>query len=51
MGKTIEQVAKDQGYEVVAIVDDNNFKAADITHADVAIEFTQPDVAFSNIKK
>lgn len=51
MGKTIEQVAKDQGYEVVAIVDNSNFEATDIAHADVAIEFTQPDVAFPNIKK
>ncbi|MDB4174028.1 4-hydroxy-tetrahydrodipicolinate reductase [Bacteroidia bacterium] len=51
MGKTIEQVAKDRGHEVVAAIDSGNFTPANLNNADVAIEFTQPDVAHLNIAK
>lgn len=52
MGKTIEQIAIDKGYEVVLIIDKDN--ANDLTlenlkKADVAIEFTQPASAYHNI--
>ncbi|MFT6111845.1 MAG: 4-hydroxy-tetrahydrodipicolinate reductase [Bacteroidia bacterium] len=51
MGKTIEQVALDRGHTVVARIDNPNFTPAEIAHADVAIEFTQPDSAKENILK
>jgi 4-hydroxy-tetrahydrodipicolinate reductase len=51
MGKTIEQVAIDRGHTVVARIDNPNFTPAEIAHADVAIEFTQPDSAKENILK
>ena len=51
MGKTIEQVALDRGHTVVARIDNPDFTPAEIAHADVAIEFTQPDSAKGNILK
>ncbi len=51
MGKTIEMVAKERGHEIVAKIDSSDFSALDIADADVAIEFTQPDVAYQNIIK
>lgn len=50
MGKTIEALALHQGDEVVARI--NHADDADwayITDADVAIEFSQPQVAFHNV--
>ena len=48
MGKTIEQIALQKGHEIVLKIDEqtNNY---DITLADVAIDFSVPSVAFSNI--
>ncbi|WP_372792899.1 4-hydroxy-tetrahydrodipicolinate reductase [Lutibacter sp.] len=48
MGKTIEQIALQKGHEIVLIVDENT-KNYDITLADVAIDFSIPTVAFTNI--
>lgn len=53
MGKTIDQLATADGHEIVLKIDKDN--AADRTpenlqQADVAIEFSQPDSAFDNIK-
>ncbi|MBS1685221.1 MAG: 4-hydroxy-tetrahydrodipicolinate reductase [Bacteroidetes bacterium] len=50
MGKTIEQVIKDQqrGDEIM-ILDRENMSAARLHGADVAIEFTRPDAAIGNI--
>ena len=48
MGKTIEQIALHRGHEVVIKVDENT-KSYDITLADVAIDFSIPSIAFSNI--
>ena len=48
MGKTIEQIALQKGHEIVLKVDENN-KNYDITIADIAIDFSIPSVAFSNI--
>lgn len=48
MGKTIERILKEQGDEVVAIVDElSGVEVADekLKQADVAIEFSAPDVA------
>jgi 4-hydroxy-tetrahydrodipicolinate reductase len=48
MGQTIEQIAIKRGHTIVLKVDkdDTNY---DITQADVAIDFSIPDVAFNNI--
>lgn len=48
MGQTIEKIAIKRGHNIVLKVDkgDTNY---DITKADVAIDFSIPDVAFGNI--
>ena len=48
MGKTIEQIAIKRGHNIVLKVDKDD-KDFDITKADVAIDFSIPDVAFNNI--
>lgn len=48
MGKTIEQIAIKRGHNIVLKVDKDD-KNYDITVADVAIDFSIPNVAFSNI--
>lgn len=50
MGKTIERLALDAGHEVVFKAD-KNFEEGDINEANVAIEFSSPEAAFSNIKR
>lgn len=52
MGKAIEQLATQRGHEIAGIIDDQSAsKLSDFSgsNADVAIEFTQPDVAVGNI--
>lgn len=52
MGKTIEQLALEKGYEIVLKVDSNNADSwtnEQLQQADVAIEFTQPENAVINI--
>lgn len=48
MGKAIEQIAIKRSHTIVLTVDKND-KNYDITKADVAIDFSIPDVAFNNI--
>ena len=51
MGKEIEKVALSRGHEIVSIIDVNNqedFNSEAFRSADVAIEFTNPMVAYSN---
>ena len=51
MGKEIEKVALSRGHEIVSIIDINNqddFESEAFKSADVAIEFTNPMVAYSN---
>ena len=48
MGKTIEQIAIKRGHNIVLTIDKDD-KDYDITKADVAIDFSIPTVAFSNI--
>lgn len=51
MGKAIERVARERGHEIVLIVDENNRATATdeaLKRADVAIEFSVPDVAVDN---
>ena len=49
MGKTIEKIVLERGHEVVLKIDINH-PAYDIKIADVAIDFSQPDAAFNNLK-
>lgn len=54
MGKAIEEIATGKGHEIVLKIDLNNqddFTAANLQKADVAIEFTSPHTAIENIKK
>ena len=51
MGKAIEAIALEKGHEIVLAIDlhnQNEFTAANLQKADVAIEFTSPDTAFQN---
>ena len=48
MGKTIERLAVERGHEIVLKVD-NDIDNADLSRADVAIDFSVPDAAFKNI--
>ena len=48
MGKTIEQIALQRGHEIVLKIDENSADY-DIASADVAIDFSIPAAAFSNI--
>jgi 4-hydroxy-tetrahydrodipicolinate reductase len=48
MGQTIEQIAIKRGHNIVLKVDKND-EDYDITKADVAIDFSIPNVAFNNI--
>ena len=54
MGKEIEKVARSRGHEIVCIIDINNqddFESEAFKSADVAIEFTNPMVAYNNYIK
>ena len=51
MGKTIEQLATSKGHTISCIIDSADFDASELKGSDVAIEFTQPDAAISNIEK
>ena len=52
MGKTIERLAQERGHTIAGIIDKDNYEDLayfDATRADVAIEFTEPSSAMSNI--
>jgi 4-hydroxy-tetrahydrodipicolinate reductase len=54
MGKTIERIARERGHEIVAVIDVDNtddFDSEAFKSADVAIEFTVPQVALSNYRR
>jgi 4-hydroxy-tetrahydrodipicolinate reductase len=54
MGKTIERIAVERGHKIVSVIDVDNlddFESDAFKSADVAIEFTVPQVALSNIKR
>lgn len=54
MGKMIEQIALSRGHEIVSIIDIDNlqdFESPVFASADVAIEFTNPAVAYDNYLK
>ncbi len=53
MGKTIERIAIERGHEIVSVIDIENIEDFDseaFKSASVAIEFTAPHVALSNIR-
>jgi len=54
MGKTIERIALERGHKIVSVIDVDNlddFDSAAFKSADVAIEFTIPQVALSNYRR
>jgi len=54
MGKTIERIARERGHEIVSVIDVDNlddFDSDAFKSADVAIEFTVPQVALSNYRR
>jgi len=54
MGKAIEQVALSHGHEIILKIAGANLSdlsVANLSKADVAIEFTQPHAAFENVMK
>ena len=53
MGKSIEAIAKERGHNITGIIDIDNqayLKDIDPSTVDVAIEFSQPDAAYDNIR-
>ena len=50
MGKTIEEIAKDRGHEIVLKVSDD-IESYDLAEskADVAVDFSVPKAAYKNI--
>jgi 4-hydroxy-tetrahydrodipicolinate reductase len=53
MGKAIEEIAEEHGHEIKHKININNTQALkfiDTAEIDVAIEFSQPDAAFDNIR-
>ena len=54
MGKEVHEVLKSRNHDVIKIIDQDNLDELDNldpNQIDIAIEFTQPDVAFDNISK
>lgn len=54
MGKAIEEVAVQRGHTIVLRIDIENkeeFTKENLSHAEVAIEFTGPHSAYENVKK
>ena len=54
MGKIIERIAISRGHKIVSIIDIDNqqdFESKEFKSADVAIEFSRPNVAIANIYK
>lgn len=50
MGKAIEKILLERGHEIAGRIDSKNLSAIATSKADVAIEFSQPEAAFENIK-
>ena len=54
MGHMIEEIARSRGHEIVSIIDVDNIEDFDsdaFKSADVAVEFSMPSSAYSNVKK
>lgn len=50
MGKAIEKIALERGHEIAGRIDSKDLSQIASSQADVAIEFSQPEAAFDNIK-
>ncbi len=50
MGKIVERIALEQGHLIVGKISSQNRHALKSIKADVAIEFSQPEAAFENVK-
>lgn len=50
MGKAIEKIALERGHEIVGRIDSKDLSQIATSNADVAIEFSQPEAAFDNIR-
>ena len=50
MGKTIEKIALERGHKIVGRIDSKDLSLIASSKADVAIEFSQPEAAFDNIR-
>jgi 4-hydroxy-tetrahydrodipicolinate reductase len=50
MGKAVEQVALERGHEIAGRIDYNNHSELSGIQADVAIEFSQPEAAYENLR-
>lgn len=51
MGQTIERIALERGHEIIARINSSNpLSETDLSLADVAIEFTRPELAASHIR-
>ncbi len=50
MGKTIEQIAQQRGHKIIARFDAQGIEIDLLKNADVAIEFSRPEVVVQNIK-
>jgi 4-hydroxy-tetrahydrodipicolinate reductase len=54
MGKTIERIARERDHEIVSVIDVDNlddFDSEAFKSADIAIEFTNPEVAINNYRR
>jgi 4-hydroxy-tetrahydrodipicolinate reductase len=54
MGHAIAGIARERGHHIVLTIDIDNladFTVENLRKAEVAIEFTRPDIAFDNVKK
>ncbi|MDH5475576.1 MAG: 4-hydroxy-tetrahydrodipicolinate reductase [Cyclobacteriaceae bacterium] len=51
MGQAIEKIALTRGHKIVAKVELDTVTTGDLIEAHVALEFTQPESAYNNIKK
>ena len=51
MGQTIERIAKGRGHTITARIDVDNVREFESARGDVAIEFSNPEAAFENVKK
>ena len=52
MGRMIEEILKERGHKIVAVIDEENrdeFASREFASADVAIEFTRPEAAVDNL--
>ena len=53
MGRSIEEIARERGHHIAGIIDVDNYSALHDMNAakvDVAIEFSQPEAAYDNIR-